>query len=101
MTKVAVVATLKAKPGMRDRLASALGTAIETANGEAGTELYILHTNPADENALLMYELYTDNDSFMAHVSSDAFKALGVSLADLIDGRPELTVLAPLSGKGL
>jgi quinol monooxygenase YgiN len=101
MSKVAVVATLKAKAGKRDELVSALGTAIETANGEAGTLLYILHGNPADENSLLMYELYTGHDALGAHVSSDAFKALGASIGHLVDGQPELTVLTPLSGKGL
>ena len=101
MSKVAVVASLRSKPGRRDELVSALDAAIRTANSEAGTILYILHANPADENALLMYELYSDNDALGVHVSSESFKALGASLADLVDGRPELTVLTPLSGKGL
>lgn len=101
MSKIAVVATITAKPGKRDELAAALGVAIETANSEAGTLLYILHADGADENALLMYELYDSNEALGAHVSSDAFKALGAALASLVDGKPEMRILTPLSGKGL
>lgn len=101
MSRIAVVATINAKPGRRDELVSALETAIATANSESGTLLYILHADSADENALVFYELYDSNEALGAHVSSEAFTALGAALADMIDGRPQMRILSPVSGKGL
>ena len=98
---VAVLARVPAQPGRRDELIEKLGQAIENAKGEAGTTLYILHTDEKDPDAVLFYELYTDHDAFVAHGTSDAFKALGASLREIAGGRPEITMLTPVIGKGL
>ena len=58
MSKVAVWAKIPAAPGKRDELAAALGSALETAKGEAWTIYYILHNDPNDADALFMYEMY-------------------------------------------
>jgi quinol monooxygenase YgiN len=99
--KVAVLAKIPAQPGKRDELVEALGAAIDNANTEAGTLLYILHTDEKDPDSVYFYELYTDQDAFTAHGTSDRFKEIGKSLRDLAGGRPELTILTPVSGKGL
>jgi len=99
--KVAVLARIPAQPGKRDELVAALQAAIDNANSEDGTLLYILHTDPKDPDAVLFYELYADQDAFTAHGTSDAFKALGASLRNLAGGRPELTMLTPVIGKGM
>jgi quinol monooxygenase YgiN len=99
--KVAVLARVPAQPGKRDALVEALQAAIDNANTEAGTLLYILHTNDKDPDAVFFYELYTDQDSFTAHGTSDRFKEIGASLRDFAAGRPELTFLTPVIGKGL
>ena len=98
---VAVLARVPAQPGRRDELVEKLRQAITNAEGEDGTRLYILHTDDKDPDAVLFYELYTDHDAFLAHGSSDAFKALGASLRDVAGGRPEITMLTPVMGKGL
>jgi quinol monooxygenase YgiN len=100
MAKVAVWAKIPAAPGKRDDLAKALEVGLETAKGEAGTIYYILHTDPNDADALYMYELYESQDALNAHMGSDAFKALGPALAPFVGGRPELTFLGPIGGKG-
>ncbi len=98
---VAVLARIPAQPGRRDELIEKLQQAIDNARGEEGTKLYILHTNDKDPDAVLFYELYADYDAFVAHGTSDAFKALGASLRDVAGGRPEITMLTPVAGKGL
>jgi len=98
---VAVLARIPAQPGRRDELVAALQQAIDNAEGEEGTQLYILHTNDADPDAVMFYELYTDEAAMIAHGSSDKFKALGASLRDVAGGRPEITRLTPVGGKGL
>ena len=50
---------------------------------------------------MYFYELYTDQDALTAHGTSDRFKEIGAGLRDLAGGRPELTILTPVSGKGL
>jgi quinol monooxygenase YgiN len=99
--KVAVLAKIPTQPGKRDELVKALEAAIDNANTEAGTLLYILHVDPKDDSAVYFYELYTDQDALTAHSTSDRFKEIGASLRDLAGGRPELTVLKPVIGKGL
>ena len=98
---VAAFVRVPAQPGKRDELVAALKAAIDNANTEEGTRLYIVHTNDADPDAVFFYELYTDEAAMVAHGSSDAFKALGASLRDLAGGRPEITRLTPVMGKGL
>ena len=98
---VAVLARVPAKPGKRDELVAAFQAAIDNANTEDGTRLYILHTNDADPDAVLFYELYTNEAALVVHGTSDAFKALGASLRELAAGRPEITRLTPVMGKGL
>lgn len=101
MSKVAVLAKIPAAPGKRDELVRALEVALDTARGESGTIYYILHTDATNPDMLYMYELYENQAAFEAHVGSDAFKALGASLATLVGGRPEMTFLGPVGGKGL
>ncbi|MCU1394542.1 MAG: hypothetical protein JWM34_2970 [Ilumatobacteraceae bacterium] len=101
MSKVAVIAKIPAQPGKRDELVAALQAALDNAEGEPDTLKYILHTDANDADVVWFYELYTDNDAFVAHGTSDAFKAIGASLRNLAGGRPELTILNPVGGKGL
>ena len=101
MAKVAVWAKIPAAPGKRDDLARALETGLTTAKGESGTIYYILHTDAADPDALYMYEMYENQDALNAHMGSEAFKTLGPTLAPFLGGRPELTFLGPIGGKGL
>lgn len=100
MAKVAVWAKIPAAPGKRDDLAKALEVGLETAKGEAGTIYYILHTDATDPDALFMYEMYESQDALNAHMGSEAFKALGPTLAPFLGGRPELNFLGPIGGKG-
>ena len=100
MSKIAVVGKLKANEGQRDALAEALRAALRTADGEPGTIYYILHEDPADEQALWFYEMYADQDALDEHRSSDGYKALGPAIRPFLAARPELTFLKPIGGKG-
>lgn len=99
--KIAVFATITAKPGKGDEVAEALATLFGAVEGEAGTEVYALHRKQDDPDTILFYELYTDAASAGAHNTSDAMKAIGMSLRDLVTGRPEIVMAAPVKAKGL
>jgi quinol monooxygenase YgiN len=101
MSHVAVIAKISAAPGQRDQLVTALQGALDNAEQEPGTLRYILHEDTANEDLLWFYEMYTDQDALVAHSSSDGLKALGAAIAPFVGGRPELTFLKPVGGKGL
>lgn len=101
MSKVAVWARIPVLPGKRDELVAAMQVGLETARSEAGTIYYILHTDPNNEEVVYMYELYETAEALGAHGGSDAFKALGPTLRPFTAGRPEISVITPVGGKGL
>ena len=100
MSKIAVIAKIPAAPGKRADLVAALQGALQTAEGEAGTLVYVLHEDAKDADVLWMYEQYTDQAALDAHMGSEAFQALGGVIGPFLGGRPELTFLNPVGGKG-
>ena len=101
MSKVVVLAKIRSAEGKRAELAKEFGAALAEVEKEPGTLTYILHEDAKDEDLLWFYEVYTDQDAFKAHGSSEWMKALGPKLGPLMGGRPELIFLTPVGGKGL
>jgi quinol monooxygenase YgiN len=101
MSKIAVIAKFTAASGRRDEVAASLDDLMAHVDSEAGTELYILHEDPANPDVLWLYELYADSDALQAHSSSPAMMALFQTLGgDLMGAPPELSVVNPVRGKG-
>ena len=63
MPKVAVLAKMTAKEGQGPVLLEALSGMIEAVGGEAGTEIYALHSDAASADVVWFYELYSDKDA--------------------------------------
>jgi quinol monooxygenase YgiN len=101
MSQVAVIAKIPAQPGKRDELVAALQIALTNAEGEAGTLKYIIHEDTGNPDLVWFYEVYADQAAFEAHGTSDGMKAVGMAAREFAGGRPELTILKPLGGKGL
>ena len=101
MSQVSIIAKIPAAPGKRDELIEALQQGLATAESEPGTLRYIMHADVKDPDVVWFYELYEDQAAATAHGTSDGMKAMGAALAPLLAGRPELTFLTPLGGKGL
>jgi quinol monooxygenase YgiN len=80
---VIIVATIVPKPEFRDDVIAALEKAAGSVYGEAGCELYALHT--AADGPLVMIEKYADQDAVKAHSKGVGVKGL---MAD-IDGKLE------------
>ena len=57
--------------------------------------------DPNDANVAYMYELYVDGDALQAHSTSDVMKQIMNAFGGVLAGRPELTMLTPVRGKGL
>ncbi len=102
MAKPAMIAKLTAAEGKRDELIAACQKMIDyvTAN-ESGTEVYVLHKDLKDANAVWYYEMYTDGDALKTHGGSDMIASFGKDIAPLLGGKMELIRLEPVAGKGL
>lgn len=101
MSKVTVIARIPLKPGTKGELLEAFTPMLEQVNDEAGTEIYILCEDPADDDVVWVYELYSDSEALNAHSSSDAMSALFGVVGGLVEGEPGLHILNPIAGKGL
>jgi quinol monooxygenase YgiN len=101
VSAVACIAKLSSAPGKRAELAAALQVALDHVEQEPGTRYYLLHEDAKDADVLWMYELYEGQADFDAHRHASWMAELGPSLAPLLGGRPELTFLTPIGGKGL
>jgi len=101
MSKVGVWVKLDIQPGKRDEAVAIIKEALDAVQGEEGTLIYQLSADSTDENVLYFYEVYTGQDALIAHSSADWFKAFGPKLGPVLAGRPAMTFLAPLGGKGL
>lgn len=101
MSKIAVLAKLTAIEGKRDEVVKILSDQVAAVSGEAGTQIYALHIDPKDQTSIWFYELYADQAAFEFHGSTPAMAALGPKLKGLMGGRPELTILTPVVGKGI
>jgi quinol monooxygenase YgiN len=101
MSGVAVIARIPAAPGKRADLVAALQTALDNVESEPGTRYYILHEDAKDADTLWMYELYGAQADLEAHMGAPWYAELGPQLAPHLAGRPELTFLTPVGGKGL
>ena len=102
MAKPAIIAKLTTQDGKRDEVVAAFGTMLDhVRSNEAGTEVYVLHTDDVEPNVVWFYEMYTDDAALGAHGTSDTMKSVGKALAPLLAGRPVITRLTPQGGKGV
>ena len=97
--KTGLILKLTTKAGMRDAAVEALSAMIPVAEGEQGTELYILHADAGDENVLWMYELYTDGDALAVHGGSDAMAEVMGKMGEFAEAT-EMSFLSPIAAAG-
>lgn len=100
-TKTSSFVKLTAQPGRRDELLAALQKMLPVVADEEGTEVYSFHLDRADENAVWIFELYTDDDALAAHSASEAMKVLLNDLGGLIGDAPLMVFTTPTDAKGL
>lgn len=96
---VSVVARITAKEGRRDEVVAILSKMVAHVESEPGTLAYSMHTDNAEPETVWFFELYTDEAALGAHGTSDAMKAVGTELRDLVASRPEVHVCTPQGAK--
>ena len=101
MGQVSVIAKLTAKEGKRDELLKVLNDLVNAVESEPGTLIYAINASTTSPDEVWFYELYADGDALAAHSRSEAMKAAGAGMMDLLGGKAELFFLEPAGGKGL
>lgn len=101
MSNVGVWVKLDIKEGMRDEAVAIIQEALDAVKSEEGTLVYVLNADPTNENVLYFYEAYRSQDDLNADMGAPWFASFGPKLLPVLAGRPAMTFLAPLGGKGL
>jgi quinol monooxygenase YgiN len=69
-----VAATYTVTPGEEESVLSNLEAMISPTRAEPGCQVYIPHRSQEDPSVFFLYEQYSDEDGFRAHVASDHFE---------------------------
>lgn len=91
-----------AQAGQRDALVDHLNQALTHLRQLNGCLLYVIHTDPADENAIWVYEAWESQADHQASLSNEGIRAVIMQARTLIAeiGNEQFTFV-PVAGKGL
>jgi quinol monooxygenase YgiN len=95
----AILARFTVQPGKMDEVIGYLNQASIPSLAEPGCHLYIANRDRSDADVLVMYEQYTDEGAFQAHLASDHFSELvaGKVVPLLIGRRRETFDVVPFT----
>lgn len=97
MPNVALVVTLKAKPGQQDDVASFLAGAVELANAEAGTPVWFALRS--DESTFWIVDAFPGDDERQAHLNGPIAAALMENADRLLSEPPHIVAADVLAAK--
>jgi (4S)-4-hydroxy-5-phosphonooxypentane-2,3-dione isomerase len=69
-----VVAQWYAKAGKDDEIARVLKTAVRNSRSEPGCALFMANRSVEDPRRFVLYEQFTDEAAFQAHMATESFK---------------------------
>jgi (4S)-4-hydroxy-5-phosphonooxypentane-2,3-dione isomerase len=98
MPKVSLLARFTAKDGKADELLAAFEPLLEQVRKEPGTLLYVMNRAKDNPDMFWFAELYSDDEAFAAHGSSDAMAKAMPTLGPLI-AESELIIGEPVLAK--
>jgi quinol monooxygenase YgiN len=101
MPKPSMFVKLSTQPGKRAELLAALDQMLEVVEGESGTQVYSVHTDNGDENAVWIFEVYENDEALATHSTSAAMQTLMGALGPLIGDAPILAATTGHAGKGM
>jgi quinol monooxygenase YgiN len=87
---VAIFTRLKAKPGRRQELLAVLEELAVSTRAEPGNKQFVVHAARDESDAVLGYELFTDDAAIEAHRATDAVRVARERLDDLLTEPPEI-----------
>jgi quinol monooxygenase YgiN len=100
--KVSVLLRFKTAKGKKQELVNHLTlTAKLLTTNEEGTEIFTISTTPIDEEAVYVYEVYSNKEAKEIHEIGEAYNKARALTNELVDGPPQVIPLFPQGGKGL
>ena len=97
MTKLTVIATMRAKPGREAALQDHLMTLIGLSRAEPGCIYYDLLRQQDDPSVFVMFENWTDRAELDKHLQMSYMRDFGAALPDLLRSPLELQLLDMVS----
>jgi quinol monooxygenase YgiN len=97
-TMYGLIGKMKAQPGQRDALIAIL---LEGVAGMPGCLSYIVATDPADEDAIWITEVWDSKDNHRASLASPAVKDAIARGRPLIAGFEQHVETTPVGGHGI
>lgn len=101
MSKITLVAKVKAAEGKAAELRAAITNAIAAADSEPGLLVYAASEDSSNEGHFQFFEVYENKEALDVHGKGDEMKAAMGAVGGLMDGRPEITFMTPIAAKGL
>ena len=90
---VVVVATMTVKPESVDTVRDILTRAVEEVHDEPGCQVYSLHQSG---ETFVFVEQWADEEALKVHSTAPAIGALFGAIGELLDGAPDIKMLAPV-----
>ena len=81
----AFITNIRAKAGQRAALATLTQTMMEQTATERGVPVYVFHQAEDDLDEFWFYDLYTSEQAYHEHCSSEAFNAMISQVSELGD----------------
>ena len=93
---VTLIAKLTVKAGKEREFEEAMKKVVPEVRKESGNRAYCMCRSKTDPRVFVFYEEYVDDDAFAAHRKH--LGGLGVNMAALLEGAPQLEFLDKLAG---
>lgn len=94
--RIGMLVRVVAKEGMRPAMLELLNTYADGLASEAGTEVYLMSTDPQNADIVWLYEVFKDQAAQAAHQSSDGFVRLMETMPELLAEPPAILPMEPL-----
>ena len=94
--RLGMLVRLSAAPGKRAALLDAVHRYSDGLCDEPGTEMFIVHVDPDDDNVVWLYEVFRDASAQEDHRATEGFARLMTEIPDLLATPPGILRLDPL-----
>lgn len=94
--RMGMLVRLTAAPGRRAALLDAMHRYSDGLTEEPGTEMFIVHVDPDDENVVWLYEVFRDAEAQESHRAAEGFARMMTEIPDLLAAPPGVLRLDPL-----
>ncbi len=99
MSKVVLFAKMVAAEGKTDEMATFVQGLVDAIAEEDGCEQYTACASTSEPGVYHFYEVYADAAAFEAHGKGARMQAALANFAEVVAGRPEITVCTPFAAK--